>query len=109
MSQHVNWVLDADIRSFFDSVDHEWHLRMLAHRIADPRILRLPASAGWEGVAAGRHPRERRVEGNRQGDEAGGGHRPAPRQHRPARRSRSQIPVVLGSSNGDGGGRAVVS
>lgn len=41
MSQHVNWVLDADIRSFFDSVDHEWLLRMLAHRIADPRMLRL--------------------------------------------------------------------
>ena len=41
MSQHVNWVLDADIRSFFDSVDHEWLLRMLAHRIADPRVLRL--------------------------------------------------------------------
>ena len=28
-------------RSFFDSVDHEWLLRMLAHRIADPRVLRL--------------------------------------------------------------------
>ena len=41
MSQHVNWVLDTDIRSFFDSVDHEWLLRMLAHRIADPRVLRL--------------------------------------------------------------------
>ncbi len=41
MSQRVNWVLDADIRSFFDSVDHEWLLQMLAHRIADPRILRL--------------------------------------------------------------------
>ncbi|MEC5325900.1 group II intron reverse transcriptase/maturase, partial [Aurantimonas sp. A3-2-R12] len=41
MSQRVNFVLDADIRSFFDSVDHEWLLRMLAHRIADPRILRL--------------------------------------------------------------------
>ncbi|WP_158044788.1 group II intron reverse transcriptase/maturase [Skermanella pratensis] len=41
MSQRVTWVLDADIRSFFDSVDHEWLLRMLAHRIADPRILRL--------------------------------------------------------------------
>ncbi|WP_318877645.1 hypothetical protein [Sinorhizobium meliloti] len=27
MSQRVNWVLDADIRSFFDSVDHEWLLR----------------------------------------------------------------------------------
>ena len=39
--QPVNYVLDADIRSFFDSVDHEWLLRMLAERIADPRILRL--------------------------------------------------------------------
>ena len=41
MSQRVTWVLDADIRSFFDSVDHEWLLRMLAHRIADRRVLRL--------------------------------------------------------------------
>jgi RNA-directed DNA polymerase len=41
MSQRVTWVLDADIRSFFDSVDHEWLLRMVAHRIADRRILRL--------------------------------------------------------------------
>gem|GEM_PF-2972257 len=35
------WVLDADIRRFFDSVNHEWLLRMLSHRIADRRILRL--------------------------------------------------------------------
>jgi group II intron reverse transcriptase/maturase len=41
MSQRVTWVLDADIRSFFDSVDHQWMLRMLAHRIADPRLMRL--------------------------------------------------------------------
>jgi len=41
MSQHVNWVLDADIRSFYDSIDHEWLMRMVAHRIADPRVLRL--------------------------------------------------------------------
>lgn len=41
MTQCVNWVLDADIRKYFDSVDHEWLLRMLAHRIADRRILRL--------------------------------------------------------------------
>ncbi|WP_456802211.1 reverse transcriptase domain-containing protein [Bradyrhizobium sp. USDA 4474] len=34
-------MLNADIRSFFDSVDHEWLLRMVAQRIADPRILRL--------------------------------------------------------------------
>jgi group II intron reverse transcriptase/maturase len=41
ITRKINWVLDADIRSFFDSVDHEWLLRMVAHRIADPRILRL--------------------------------------------------------------------
>ena len=41
MTQCVNWVLDADIRSFFDSVDHEWMLRILAVRIADRRVLRL--------------------------------------------------------------------
>jgi retron-type reverse transcriptase len=41
MSQRVNRVLNADIRNFFDSVDHEWLCRMVAHRIADPRILRL--------------------------------------------------------------------
>jgi hypothetical protein len=42
-------VLDADIRSFFDSVDHERLLRMLAHRIADPRILRLTRPRGANG------------------------------------------------------------
>ncbi len=41
MKQPVNYVLDADIRSFFDSVDHELMLRALAVRIADKRILRL--------------------------------------------------------------------
>lgn len=43
MQEQINWVLDADIRSFFDSVDHRWLLRMLAHRIADRRMLRLIA------------------------------------------------------------------
>lgn len=37
----VNWILDADIRSFFDQIDHEWTMRFLEHRIADRRILRL--------------------------------------------------------------------
>lgn len=45
MTQDVNWVLDADIRSFFDSVDHELLLRVVSHRIADRRILRL--IRGW--------------------------------------------------------------
>jgi group II intron reverse transcriptase/maturase len=37
----VSWVLDADIRGFFDNVDHEWMLKFLQHRIADRRVLRL--------------------------------------------------------------------
>src|SRR3954453_19502072 len=37
----VSWILDADIRSFFDAVNQEWLLRFLNHRIGDPRILRL--------------------------------------------------------------------
>lgn len=41
MTQFVNWVLDADIRKFYDSIDHEWLLRMLAHRIANRRVLQL--------------------------------------------------------------------
>src|SRR5436305_5455446 len=37
----VNWILDADIRSFFDTVSHEWLMRFLEHRIGDVRSLRL--------------------------------------------------------------------
>jgi RNA-directed DNA polymerase len=37
----VNWVLDADIRDFFTSLDHGWLQKFLEHRIADKRILRL--------------------------------------------------------------------
>ena len=37
----VNYVVEADIRSFFDKVNHDWMLKFLAHRIGDPRIQRL--------------------------------------------------------------------
>jgi group II intron reverse transcriptase/maturase len=37
----VNWVLDADIRDFFNQLDHDWIGKFLEHRIADKRILRL--------------------------------------------------------------------
>jgi group II intron reverse transcriptase/maturase len=37
----VNWALDADIRGFFDAIDHEWLLKFVQHRIADRRVLRL--------------------------------------------------------------------
>jgi RNA-directed DNA polymerase len=36
----VSWVLDADIRSFFDTIDHDWLLRFIEHRIVDKRVLR---------------------------------------------------------------------
>ena len=37
----VNWILDADIRGFFDSVSQEWLVRFLGHRIGDERVIRL--------------------------------------------------------------------
>jgi group II intron reverse transcriptase/maturase len=37
----VNWVLDADIRDYFTSLDHSWLERFLGHRIADRRVLHL--------------------------------------------------------------------
>jgi len=37
----VNFILDADISSFFDQIDHDWMMKFLEHRIADRRMLRL--------------------------------------------------------------------
>lgn len=37
----VDWILDADIQAFFDTLDHEWLMKFMEHRVADPRILRL--------------------------------------------------------------------
>ena len=39
--KRVNDVLDCDIRGFFDTLSHEWLVKLLQHRVADPRILRL--------------------------------------------------------------------
>jgi RNA-directed DNA polymerase len=39
--KRVNWVLDADIRGFFDNMSHEWTMKLVEHRVADHRILRL--------------------------------------------------------------------
>ena len=36
----VNWVLDADIRGFFDAIDHDWLIQFIEHRIADKRVVR---------------------------------------------------------------------
>src|ERR1700752_367323 len=37
----VNWVLDADIRGFYDNLSHAWTVKFIQHRVADRRILRL--------------------------------------------------------------------
>lgn len=36
----VSWILDADIRGFFDTLDHEWLIKFIEHRIADRRVVR---------------------------------------------------------------------
>jgi RNA-directed DNA polymerase len=41
LTRPVNWVLDVDIRGFFDSIDHGWLVKFIEHRIADRRIVRL--------------------------------------------------------------------
>ena len=37
----VGWVLDADIRGYFDAIDHEWLIQFVEHRIVDRRVIRL--------------------------------------------------------------------
>jgi RNA-directed DNA polymerase len=50
IDRKVNWVLDADIRSFFDTLDHEWLRKFVGHRIGDTRLLRLIAKWLKAGV-----------------------------------------------------------
>lgn len=40
-TKKINWILDADIRGYFDAIDHTWMMKFLEHRIADRRMLRL--------------------------------------------------------------------
>jgi RNA-directed DNA polymerase len=41
MRRRVNWVLDADIRGYFDAISHEWLVKFIEHRVADRRVVRL--------------------------------------------------------------------
>ena len=41
LTRKVSWVLDLDIRSFFDKISHEWLVKFCEHRIADRRVVRL--------------------------------------------------------------------
>ena len=62
----VNWVLDADIQKFFDTMNHDWLMRFLQHRIGDKRLLRLIAKWLKVGVMNGSH-REASAQGAPQG------------------------------------------
>src|SRR5437667_3574861 len=41
LTRKVNWVLDLDIRGFFDHLSHEWLVKFVEHRVADRRVVRL--------------------------------------------------------------------
>jgi RNA-directed DNA polymerase len=41
MTKKVSWVLDADIRKFYDTLDHGWLVKFVEHRVADQRVIRL--------------------------------------------------------------------
>jgi RNA-directed DNA polymerase len=55
----VNWIVDLDIRAFFDEISHHWLVKFLEHRIADRRLLRLIR----KGLKAGVIENGRRVVG----------------------------------------------
>jgi len=65
----VNWVVDCDIRAFFDTVSRDWLVRFLEYRIGDRRVIRLIVKWLKAGVMVdGRWP----VAGHRAGNAAGG-------------------------------------
>src|SRR5580693_9445083 len=57
-SQAVNWILDADIKGFFDNISHDWLIRFAEHRVGDRRVLRLIRKWLTAGVVEDgvRHP-----------------------------------------------------
>ena len=57
----VNWVLDLDVRGFFDTVSHEWLVKFIEHRMADRRVVRLIQKWLKEGVSEEGKWRETKV------------------------------------------------
>jgi len=60
LTKKVNWVLDLDIRGFFDSIDHGWLKKFIEHRIADRRVVRLIQK--WLNAGVLEDGKRRRVE-----------------------------------------------
>ena len=85
----VNWVLDADIRGFFDTIDHEWMVKFLEHRIADQRIVRLIQKWLTAGVLE-----DGKWSATEEGDTAGRDGLAAPGERLPALRLRPVGPAM---------------
>ena len=77
--KRVNWVLDADIRGFFDNMSHEWTMKFIEHRVADRRML-APDPEMVEGGSVGR----RSMVGDEGRNAAGSGDFTAARERIPA-------------------------
>lgn len=69
LTRKVNWVLDLDIKGFFDGISHEWLVKFIGHRIADRRVVRLIQKWLNAGVLED-GKRMRVVEGTPQGGSA---------------------------------------
>ena len=61
LTRKVNWVLDLDIKGFFDGLSHEWLVKFVEHRVADRRVVRFDSemaqcwrAGGWETNTSGR-------------------------------------------------------
>ena len=69
LTKKVNWVLDADVRGFFDAIDHDWLVKFVEHRVGDRRVVRLIQKWLNAGVLED-GTRTRSVEGTPQGGSA---------------------------------------
>ena len=49
-ARKVNWILDADIAKFFDTIEHAWLIKFIEHRVADARVIRLIKKWLYAGV-----------------------------------------------------------
>ena len=91
--RNIWWILDADIRAFFDTISHDWLIRFLEHRIGDRRIIRLIQKWLKAGVLdKGVHVDDRGGDASRGGDLA------APREHLSPLRLRSVGQCVADAS-----------
>ena len=66
MADKVNYIVDADIKGFFDNIDHEWMIQFLEHDIADKNFIRYIKT-----VSDRRSHGRREAAGNRSGNSAG--------------------------------------